>query len=382
MWAPAMEMRKMGHKAALLWYKHDQFKRPDFEWEIDNPEIGWAIRKDLDMACEWGDVVVWMAVHTPSALKFYEEMRLKHSGKPFLLELDDIVFDVPGYNVGSQAYYPGSPLSEILLRQIKGCDGIIVSTPFLKKRLEKYHQNIRVVENTIDSSLWRRSPPPRRRRINIGWVGGATHEKDLALIKNVVQDVCSQNKHVRFKILHGCPEFFKHTPDCSWLDTNDPRYHKGDPCPRCGGLPMVQWSHKFTSIDKYPEWVSKEGFDIGIAPLLDNTFNRAKSNLRWLEYSAMGIPTVASPVENFKLSIVDGKTGLFADSPDEWVSQLTRLINDPQLRASIGKSALNEVRENWTPRKQAEKYLRTIEEITNAEPNAGFTDDTRQLSVA
>ena len=96
----------------------------------------------------------------------------------------------------------------------------------------------------------------------------------------------------------------------------------------------------------------------------------------------MGIPTVASPVENFKLSIVDGKTGLFADSPDEWVSQLTRLINDPQLRASIGKSALNEVRENWTPRKQAEKYLRTIEEITNAEPNAGFTDDTRQLSVA
>ena len=376
-WQPANMLRKMGHKTVYLWYTHKQFTRPQWEWEMDDPKYAGKIRRDLDMACAWGDVVVWMALHTPSSLQFFQEMRLKHSGKPFLLELDDIVFDVPLYNAGSIAYYPGSPLSEIVLRQIQGSDGLIVSTPFLKERLSKYHPNIHVIENTIDSSLWRRASP-RRRRVNIGWVGGATHEADLRLLEEVVPRILAKHKHARFFLAHGCPEFFKHKQDCAWRETNDPRYVKWEVCRRCGGMDGVKWNHVFKPIDKYPEWVSSLGFDIGVAPLLDNVFNRAKSNLRWLEYSAMGIPTVASPVENFKKSIVPGVTGLFADNTDEWVYQLSQLIEDKELRLRMGENALSEVKRSWNQRVQAEKYLKVIEELTNAKPDAvGFSQSDR-----
>ena len=368
-WQPAMALRKMGHQSVFLWYNHKQFTRPQWEWEIDNPQYAGKIRRDLDMACEWADVVVWMALHTPSSIRFYQEMRLKHSGKPFLLELDDIVFDVPLYNVGSTAYYPGSPLAEIILQQIRNCDGVIVSTPFLGERLGKYHRKIRVIENTIDTTLWRRNISPPRHGANIGWMGGGTHGEDLEIVRGAVDQVLKKYKNIKFTFIHGCPEFLKHKRGCDWMETNDPRYVKSEKCLKCGGLDRVRWTHKFKSIDKYPDWISGFDIDIGLAPLVDNIFNRAKSNLRWLEYSALGIPTVASPVSHFKESIKEGETGLFAGSVDDWVSKISQLVEDVGLRQRIGESALAEVKTVWSPKVQAEKYLRVIEDFSHAEPN-------------
>jgi hypothetical protein len=39
---------------------------------------------------------------------------------------------------------------------------------------------------------------------------------------------------------------------------------------------------------------------VGIAPLLDTPFNRCKSNLKLLEYGAVGLPTIASNVTPYK----------------------------------------------------------------------------------
>jgi len=158
---PAQVMRSKGHEVAYLWYRHDQFIRPEWEWEIENPQFMGFIKRDLDMLCEWSDTIVWMVLHTPASLEFFQEMRLKYPNKKFLLEMDDIVFDVPFYNIGSTAYFPGSPLSSIILKQIELSDGIIVSTPFLKEKMKKYHDVVEVIENSIDLSLWQ-LPPQRQ----------------------------------------------------------------------------------------------------------------------------------------------------------------------------------------------------------------------------
>lgn len=359
---PAQVLRAKGHEVVYLWYGHDQFIRPEWEWKIEDPSVSGFYKRDLDMLCEWSDVVVWMVVHTPSSLEFFKEMRLKYPNKPFLLEMDDIVFDVPIYNVGSTAYYPGSPLSAILLEQIEFSNGLIVSTDYLKEKMKKYHKQIEVVQNTIDLSSW--SSPPRGQGdyINVGWVGGATHNEDLEIVKDAVFRIIEKNNNIRFTIVHGCPEFFKHQPGCHWTNTNDPRYTKSRICDRCGGIDGIKWTHEFRPIDKYPEFVNGFKFDIGIAPLLDNAFNRAKSNLRWMEYSAQGIPTIASPVENFKKSIVDGQTGLFASTTEEWENHITRLANEPELRENIGMRARAEVGSKWNPERQAETYLRVLGE--------------------
>ena len=59
---------------------------------------------------------------------------------------------------------------------------------------------------------------------------------------------------------------------------------------------------------EWPRWAA------GLAPLEDTPFNRAKSDLKFLEYSALGLPTVASRVTPY-LGI-DAHGGVLADNSD------------------------------------------------------------------
>jgi len=361
---PARYLESKGHQVRVLGYKKDNWMRP--EWEgLSEISYGDVVRTDIENACRWADIVVWMALHTSDSFQLFMDLRKALPDKPFVTEFDDIVFSIPAHNIASTVYYPGSPLTAISHAQMKMSDALIVSTPGLKEQLVPYNENIHVVENAIDLALWRCSSPGRR-RVTLGWVGGGTHTKDLEGVKDVVFEVLARNKNVVFRCVHGCPEFFKHKPECPWLDTNDPRYDKASTCPKCGGVDRIEWTHDFKSIEKYPRWVSRQGFDIGIAPLEDNLFNRAKSNLRWLEYSAMGVPTVAANVGHFKEVLRHGETGFLADTQNEWIETIERLIQNPELRRAVGQAARSEVKMNWNPQTLGKKYKTVLEEILDA----------------
>lgn len=110
-------------------------------------------------------------------------------------------------------------------------------------------------------------------------------------------------------------------------------------------------------------------FDIGIAPLEDTVFNSSKSNIKYLEYSAMGIPTVASKVTPYADTIVNGETGFLIKTKGsvylDWVKALSRLVESNELRESIGKKANSFVRENFNMEKNADlwkdAYLKVLE---------------------
>jgi glycosyltransferase involved in cell wall biosynthesis len=82
-----------------------------------------------------------------------------------------------------------------------------------------------------------------------------------------------------------------------------------------------------------------ERFDIGIMPLPDNEFARGKGGYKILQYMAMGIPSVASPVGINAEIILPGKTGFLASTSEEWCEALKLLIQDEALRHSLGAQA-------------------------------------------
>lgn len=84
--------------------------------------------------------------------------------------------------------------------------------------------------------------------------------------------------------------------------------------------------------DQYPGGVTL--FGIGVAPLADTRFNRAKSRLKPLEYAALGVPWVGSPVPDYVAFHAEG-CGLLARRPREWETTLRRLARDPGLRAEL-----------------------------------------------
>jgi glycosyltransferase involved in cell wall biosynthesis len=78
--------------------------------------------------------------------------------------------------------------------------------------------------------------------------------------------------------------------------------------------------------------------DIGLMPLPDGPYERAKENYKTKIYLASGLPVVASPVGMNNGFIAHGERGLLADTDDDWVKSITRLGKEASLRERLGRA--------------------------------------------
>jgi hypothetical protein len=77
-------------------------------------------------------------------------------------------------------------------------------------------------------------------------------------------------------------------------------------------------------------------FDVGIMPLIDSEYTRAKAGFKLLQYMAAGLPVVASPVGVNTQLVQESGAGVLADTPAAWDRALRELAADPELRARQG----------------------------------------------
>jgi glycosyltransferase involved in cell wall biosynthesis len=102
-------------------------------------------------------------------------------------------------------------------------------------------------------------------------------------------------------------------------------------------------------------------FDMAIAPSSESNLFKGKSDLRWLEASALGIPLVAHP-ETYP-GIEDGVTGLHARTPKEVEEALLTLVDDVELRERIGRQAYEHVAEHRRIQVAAERWRDVLLEV-------------------
>jgi hypothetical protein len=103
----------------------------------------------------------------------------------------------------------------------------------------------------------------------------------------------------------------------------------------------------YTGPIDFGQWISAvTQIGIGIAPLQDTRFNDAKSWLKPLEYSAVGVPWVASPRAEYVRLHKQG-VGFMADRWRDWERHLRTLRSSPALRAEQGEAG-REVARKWT----------------------------------
>ena len=322
----------------FTYYPHTQ-KVASAVWERNPTE---KMIKDYDALVDCADVTVFQMVKHKKGFAIIAALKERYPHKLILTECDDDVFSVPAASPASKVYIAGGDLEWTIKRQIEVCDGCVVSTHWLKKRMEFLARESIVVKNTIDIEKWG-SPVNKTKEsktIKIGWFGGGTHDGDLRIIKNVVTTILNKYKNVKFYILGGVPDLFLKTK-------------------------RVVNKHVWYMMHEYPKKLKNWDFDICLAPLRDSDFNRAKSNLRWLESSAMGIPAVVSRVGEFKRTVIDGKTGMLATEEKEWVDKLSLLIENKELRIKIGTNARKEIEKNWNKKKEARRYVKQLEKMYN-----------------
>jgi glycosyltransferase involved in cell wall biosynthesis len=189
---------------------------------------------------------------------------------------------------------------------------VICSTPYLARRYRSFNDRTWACRNGIDLKRYAWPKPPRQ-GVTIGWAGGIGHVASLARWEPAVRAVMRARPETRF-VSVGHP----------FADELVPEFGRE----RALGLPPAK-------IEVYP--ASMTLFDVAIAPSAENNLFRGKSDLRWLEASALRLPLVAHP--DVYPEIEDGVTGVHARTPAEAEAALLRLVDDAALRERIGAAA-------------------------------------------
>lgn len=336
-WEAAYRTRKCGFHC-LGWEKEQNEMAP---WQIDiadaNHQPGLFGR--MFAAGQQADVIVFQRIETRHALAAFYAMKDQFPDKPILSEIDDDIFDVAPYNPASWCLKPGSDLTSFAVDQFKNSDGMIVSTPYLKEVYSEFNDHIYVVPNSIDLKRWDAAPRKKKGGIRVGWIGSGSHSEDLKILETVIDPILQRNKDVKFVFAsyfgqdkERVPEFLKNRR-------------------------RVEIVSKWSPILKYPAYVASLGLDIGLTPLIDNKFNRGKSNLRWLEYSALGIPSVCSNVDHFTRTIRHGVDGYLANHPADFINCVDAMVKDQKLRKRIGKAAYARVCTDFNVDKTIDLYV-------------------------
>ena len=259
---------------------------------------------------------------------------------PTFFDIDDLVFDpalcTPAFIDGMRSmstteraqYLAGVTGYQQMMQR---CGRAIVSTTTLQRHAEGQSVEAIVVKNALDeryeTTLSLPMIPHAKLPVVIGYTPGSkTHQKDFSAAAPAIARILLTVPDVNFHIL-GALDLTDFPSISSMLNTrvfHDARL----------GRSLV---HSFNAT-----------LDINISPLeLNSIFTASKSELKYFEAGAHGVPTVASPVGPFNECITHGINGFLASNDQEWHDAIALLIKRPDIRTDVGMRARQHCNEEY-----------------------------------
>ena len=198
-------------------------------------------------------------------------------------------------------------------------------------------QNQKVVVNptTIDTTLQHArslyTSESNKDNVTIGWTGSSTTLKYLAPLESVLQRLESEFPHLKFLVIADRPPAIP--------------------------VPMLQF-RKWSIESEAKDLMS---VDIGVMPLPDDEWSKGKCGFKALQYMAMEIPVVLSPVGANLQIVTEGEDGFFASSETEWYDRLSMLITDGTLRREMGRKGRSTVVNHYSVSSNSPVFLSLFE---------------------
>ena len=246
--------------------------------------------------------------------------------KKIIYDFDDAIWFLNYSNKNKISRFFKSPWKVKYI--CKWADAIIVGNSYLADYAEKYNKNVFVIPTTIDTN-YHKTKSINNDKLTIGWTGTLTTLKHINLILPVLKKLEKKYDFNFLVISNENPNFdlksFKYKKWCKETEITD--------------LSMI---------------------DIGIMPLYNNEWEKGKCGFKGLQYMALEIPTIMSPVGVNTEIIKDDKNGFLADTENEWFEKLLLLIEDKELRMRLGKAGRQTVVEKYSVEANKHKYLKVF----------------------
>lgn len=185
---------------------------------------------------------------------------------------------------------------------------VVISTPWMNSFCQKCGKDAVVIPTPVETDIIKPNKKENTGRSVIGWIGSSWTNGYLKTIEPVLQQL---GKEYDFEFLTvGAKSDYK-----------------------IEGIRHINFPWEFGIEAKVLPKI-----DIGIMPLPDSDYARAKGGYKLYLYMAAGIPCVASPVGVNSSIVKEGETGFLAASESEWLEALKLLIQDSGLRKKMSDS--------------------------------------------
>jgi glycosyltransferase involved in cell wall biosynthesis len=258
------------------------------------------------------DIIVYQTPLHDNMISFLEDIKMYYPKVTLIYEIDDLLTNIPIDNRAFFNQYKNT--AKRLMKGLKYCDRLVVSTQPLKDALEPYIDDIRIIPNYLSKSIWGslRSQRNRSAKLRVGWAGSIFHKGDLAIISKLLE---SYQETVEWVFFGMAPE----------------------------GLEGKIEFHPGVSLDQYPEKLASLDLDLALVPLEDNAFNAAKSNLRLLEFGILGWPVICSDVYPYREAPVTRVKNRYKD----WEKAFLSKISDVEGLKTEGNKLKDWVEKNY-----------------------------------
>lgn len=213
---------------------------------------------------------------------------------------------------------------------------VFAGNEFLAQYAKQFNDNVVIVPTTIDTEVYQSQRTESNGKVCIGWSGSFStiehFETAIPALKRIKE---KYKDKVYFKII-GDGNYY-----CKELETQ--------------GFPWKADS----------EVKDLSEIEIGSMPLPDTEWAKGKCGLKGLQYMALGIPTLMSPVGVNSEIIQNGENGFLPHNEDEWVKYISMLVEDEQLRGRIGEAGKKTVDGHYSVHAWKDSYLNYFNQLTN-----------------
>jgi glycosyltransferase involved in cell wall biosynthesis len=318
------------------------FETDDIKFEVHVYDATKDKKLDWLIVANKYDAVYFNYTANPWAFAAMGAMCRK-SGIPMIMDMDDDLFDVPADNPAYNIYKKGSEGLRVFTAICNEVDYITCTNSYLRNAIihntNKTHDNVFCFDNYVDFDLYKYPQEFKdTEKITLTHFGSTSHFIDL------------QNK----EFVKGIDLIMKDYPNVEFLTI-------GAFVPEFRKMWGMRYREEFGHRDIY-SWISDrfpdvmKQTDICVIPLENYTYTRCKSAIKYLEMSSAKKPAVWQDIRQYSNVINNGVNGFLASSSKNWYDCIKNLIDNKELRKSMGESAYKDVYDNYQMKNNLQKY--------------------------
>ncbi len=304
----------------------------------------------IDRKALEADVICFQRPTSRASLDFARLLKLK--GKKIIFDNDDSYSGIPLARLGSEKQVEiAKELNKNLNDFVAMADGVTVSTHFLADEYRKINPNVVVLKNCIDPLDEFPKKKNTTGKFRVGFIGSVTSNDDYIHIKDQIKRLDDRGD---ITIVIMGVKYQDGTVMKSMQEDYD----------FWSSLKNVEW-HTQVHITEYYMTVANLALDVVLIPRKEHDFNRAKSNIKFIEMSLLHIPVVAqgfsdgtSPYQG-----VDEKYMTVVTDNSEWYNTVIKVKDDYSTYANLAEVAHEYVLRDYNIVTFAQEWQKQIENL-------------------